>query len=89
MQTLLAAMAKSFSDDVLIPSAAADGMAGSRPFAAFIPIGVAIAGIAAILLGGISAQNPIAAGPADIDTIVTGSVAKASAPAAAEVGHAR
>ena len=89
MQTLLAAMAKNFSDDVLIPSAAAEARAGSRPVAAFIPISIAIAGIAAILFGGITAQNPVVAGPTDIDTIVTGSVAKASSPPAAEVGDAR
>ena len=81
-------MAKTFPDDILIPSGAADQRAPFRPFAAFIPISLAIAGVAAILFGGITAQNTVI-GPAGIDPVVTGSVAKASSPTVGKVEHGR
>jgi hypothetical protein len=82
-------MAKTFPDDILIPSGAADERAPSRPFAAFIPISLAIAGVAAILLGGISAQSTVAGGPSGVDPIVTGSIAKAPSTPAGEAEHGR
>ena len=64
-------------DDILVDEtpATADG---SRPLrvrmAAFVPITLAIIGIGAVLLGGVSArQNVTAVAPA-IDTIATGSI---------------
>ena len=78
-------MADTRPDDILLPSGVADQQPQSSPFAAFIPISVAIAGIAAILLGGITAQNAVI-GPAGIDPVVTGSIGKVPA---GEPAHAR
>ncbi|MCB1503025.1 MAG: hypothetical protein KDK07_25150 [Bauldia sp.] len=63
-------------DDILIEPAT-PAAAGDRPLrvrlAAFVPITIAVLGVAAILLGGISARHEVA--DAGIDTIVTGTVA--------------
>jgi hypothetical protein len=80
-------MAKNFSDDILVPSGSTEETPSK--LAAFIPITVAIAGVVAILLGGITAQNTVNVGSDGIDTTVTGSVAKASVPTVEEVEHAR
>jgi hypothetical protein len=82
-------MAKTFADDILIPSGAADRPAPSRPFAALIPISVAIAGVAAILFGGVTAQHMVVVGPAGIDPTVTGSIEKAPSRPDGEAEHAR
>lgn len=63
-------------DDILIdPETPSTG--SNRPLrvrlAAFVPITIAILGIAAVLLGGISARHKVA--DAGIDAIVTGTVA--------------
>jgi hypothetical protein len=66
-------------DDILVEKtpATADG---SRPLrvrmAAFVPITIAILGIGAILLGGVSARQNVSANVPAIDTIATGSIAK-------------
>jgi len=65
-------------DDILVDKAI-QGEAG-RPLrtklAAFVPITVAVLGIGAILLGGVSARhNTTATGPA-IDSINTGSIGR-------------
>jgi hypothetical protein len=82
-------MAKTIPDDILIPSGAADQRAPSKPFAAFIPISLAIAGVAAILFGGITAQSTVASGPSGIDPIVTGSIAKLPSTPVGEAKHGR
>jgi hypothetical protein len=89
MKALSAVMATNFSDDILIPSGRAEEQAPSKPLAAFIPIVVAVAGVVAILFGGITAQNVVNLGSDGIDPTVTGSIAKAAVPTVGEVGHAR
>ncbi len=42
--------------------------------AAFVPITIAVLGVAAILLGGISARDHIVAADQAIDPVITGSV---------------
>ncbi|HET7718192.1 MAG TPA: hypothetical protein VFK86_21405 [Bauldia sp.] len=44
--------------------------------AAFVPITVAILGIGAVLLGGVSARHEVAAVTPMVDAIATGSIAK-------------
>jgi hypothetical protein len=82
-------MAKTFPDDILIPSGAADQRAPSRSFAAFVPISLAIAGVAAILFGGITAQSTVVSGSSGIDPIATGSIAKVPPTPAGEGGLGR
>jgi hypothetical protein len=71
-------------DDILI-SITTDPAAG-RPkqsrMIAFVPITVALIGVAIVLVGGVSARNYEAAARA-IDLIMTGSVEAAPPPAAA------
>jgi hypothetical protein len=64
-----------FPDDAILPPT---GEADPRPArlrpAVFMPIAIALAGVAAILLGGLTARGP-AIGTADgVDPVVTGSV---------------
>jgi hypothetical protein len=89
MKNFRAVMAKTVPDDILVPSGAADQRAPSRPFAALIPILVAIAGVAAILFGGVTAQHRVVVGPAGIDPTVTGSIAKAPSLPDGDAGRAR
>jgi hypothetical protein len=62
------------STDILLPEASA-GISRTK-LAALLPITVALAGVAFILLGGISARGTSAevAARADIDPIITGSI---------------
>jgi hypothetical protein len=73
-------MANPLPDDILLPE-----NAGARPrqvpLAAFVPIAVAIFGVAAILFGGVSARDvAVADGNPAVDPIVTGSVAAEAPP---------
>ena len=72
-------MASKFRNDILIPLEIEP--IEIRPeggkLAAFIPIALALIGVAAILVGGISAKNREVAGRPAIDTMVTGSIAPA------------
>ena len=66
-----------FPDDAILPpTGALDTQSPRLRPAAFLPIAVAVAGVLAILAGGISARD--AAGPTDkgsqIDPVVTGSI---------------
>ena len=67
-------MAITSSDDILLP--AGNELRSRRsPFVAFVPIVVALAGVAAILLGSVSARDVIAAEDAvAVDPVVTGSI---------------
>jgi hypothetical protein len=66
-------------DDILLgpasPAADADRPLRAK-LAAFVPITIAILGIGAILLGGISARQDVTAGIGEIDPVATGSIAK-------------
>jgi hypothetical protein len=79
-------MAKTLSDDILISEGAATRPQKS-PLAAFVPIAIALAGVAAVLFGGISARHvQTAEQTIVIDPITTGSIA--SEPKAQSVsGH--
>jgi hypothetical protein len=66
-----------FPDDAILPpTGTLDTQSARLKPAAFLPIAVAVAGVLAILVGGISAHD--AAGPIDksnqIDPVVTGSI---------------
>jgi hypothetical protein len=70
-------MASKFRNDILIPleiEPIETRPEGSK-FAAFVPILLALIGVAAILAGGISAKSREVAGRPAIDTIETGSIA--------------
>jgi hypothetical protein len=63
-------------DDILVePEAPADA---ERPLrvrvAAFVPLAIALLGIGAILVGGISARHQDTAAGPPVDTIATGSI---------------
>lgn len=64
-------------DDILVETAATEA---ARPLrvrvAAFVPIAIAILGIGAILLGGVSARHDTTAAVPAVDDIATGSIAK-------------
>ena len=63
---------------MLPPSGSEAGQ--SLKLAAFVPIVIAFTGVAAILLGGIVARKPTTTiGQAEVDTVITGSVAKSPA----------
>jgi len=63
------------STDILLPEAGAAGVSRTR-VAAFLPITLAVAGVAIILMGGVSARGPATetAARADIDPIITGAI---------------
>jgi hypothetical protein len=65
-------------DDILVepalPVLDTDLPLGAR-LAAFLPITVAIAGVIAVLVGGLSARHDVAAEVPAIDSIATGSIA--------------
>jgi hypothetical protein len=74
-------MANTLHDDILVPEGTAT-RPRQTPLGAFVPIAVALFGIAAILAGGISARDvAVADGNAGVDPVTTGSVATAPAPA--------
>jgi hypothetical protein len=79
-------MAKALPDDILIPSGGADQRPSTSRVAAFIPISVAIAGVAAILFGGVVVQDTIAG---DIDPMVTGSIKPAPLAPVGEIADVR
>jgi hypothetical protein len=64
-------MSTRFPDDLLLPPADVRAEARLRPakLAAFVPIVVALVGVAAILLGGLTVR-----GTAGTDPVITGSV---------------
>jgi hypothetical protein len=73
-------MANSVHEDLLLPESPASRPRQS-PLAAFVPIAVALFGVAAILAGGVSARDVAVADRAAVDPITTGSVtAQAPAP---------
>ena len=62
-------------DDVLVPAPMPEAETTLRmKLAAFVPLTVAIVGVAAILFGGISARHPERAAAPVVDTIATGSI---------------
>jgi hypothetical protein len=65
-------------DDIMVepavPALEIDLPLGAR-LAAFLPITVAIAGVIAVLVGGLSARHDVTADVPAIDTIATGSIA--------------
>jgi hypothetical protein len=67
-------MADTFHDDILVPGDERTEARGRQvPAAAFVPIGVALLGVAAIMFGGISARTLPAANNVAIDQMITGS----------------
>jgi len=71
-------MPKPSATDILIPTAAdtTDGRPPQSRFAAFVPITLALVGVAAILFGGVSARHTETAATQAIDPITTGSIAR-------------
>jgi len=68
-------------DDVMLPPSAVPETDKGTRLVAFVPIMVAMVGVAAILFGGIVAREPTTTigKAAEVDTITTGSVAKSPA----------
>ena len=65
-------------DDILVdvtPSSAFGRTPLRVRLASFVPITVAILGVGAVLLGGVSARHEVAAAKPPLDTMVTGSIA--------------
>lgn len=76
-------MASASPDDILLPTAT--GSVDRRPshsrVAAFVPITIAVIGVAAILLGRVTAHDIAASGIADgVDPVITGSVKAGGMP---------
>jgi hypothetical protein len=64
------------SHDIILPPAALPADVAQSKFAAFVPIALALVGVAAIILGGVSARTDGAvASVSPVDTVVTGSIA--------------
>lgn len=63
--------------DILLPRSAWSTVEGRSRAAAFVPITLALFGVAAILFGGVSARMDATAHAAltDIDPVITGSIA--------------
>ena len=62
-------------DDVLVPAPMPEAETTLRmKLAAFVPLTVAIVGVAAILFGGISARHESTAALPAVDSIATGSI---------------
>jgi hypothetical protein len=64
----------SHHSDILLPRAAWGEGIGRTRLAAFVPITVALIGVAAILSGGITARSIDAATVVEVDPVTTGSV---------------
>ncbi len=66
------------ANDALLPPDGAAASAVRVRLTAFVPIAVALIGVGVILLGGLSARDSdtITIGKADVDPVVTGSIAK-------------
>jgi hypothetical protein len=64
------------SSDIVLPQASGVSSISRSRLAAFVPIALALAGVAAILVGGISVRSSSAetAAAANIDPVVTGSI---------------
>jgi hypothetical protein len=63
------------SQDIILPPTAGAGGVSRSKFAAFVPIALAVAGVGAILMGGVSARTGDAtASLRPIDPITTGSI---------------
>jgi hypothetical protein len=73
-------MAKPVSDDIMLPtlSGASDARPARSSLVAFVPISIALVGVAAILLGHVTAQD-VAAAQTQVDPIETGSIELAPA----------
>jgi hypothetical protein len=68
-------MAYTLPDDILLPSASADRRPGRSRIAAFVPIAVALVGVAAILFGRVTVHEVSANEvPAAVDPMTTGSI---------------
>ena len=65
------------STDILLPQASASSGIRRSKLTAFVPITLALLGVSAVLLGGVSAHGPNAqtAATASVDPITTGSIA--------------
>jgi hypothetical protein len=63
------------STDILLPEAAVARVSRTK-LAAFLPITLAVAGVAFVLLGGVNARSPSTelAASAGVDPVVTGSI---------------
>jgi len=65
------------AQEIILPPAATAGISRTR-MAAFVPLALALVGVAAVLFGGVSARTTsVAAAGAGIDPMVTGSVVSA------------
>jgi hypothetical protein len=63
------------SHDIILPPAAVDGDIAQSKVAAFVPITLAVLGVVAILLGGVSArQESAAVSVQPVDPVTTGSI---------------
>jgi len=83
-------MALRYPDDAILPPEAGDESRSARlSLGAFVPIIIALTGIAAILVGGLTArEGTTTIGKAEItDPVITGSVAKAGAPSEDQIRH--
>jgi hypothetical protein len=63
----------SAQDVILPPAATATGISRSR-IAAFVPLALALVGVAVVLLGGVSARSTDTASVTNVDPITTGSI---------------
>jgi hypothetical protein len=72
-------MASKFRNDILVPLEIEpiEAPREASKLTAFIPIALALVGVAAILGGGISAKTREVASRASVDTMVTGSIGPA------------
>jgi hypothetical protein len=68
-------MAYTVPDDILLPSGHADRRPGRSRIVAFVPIAIAILGVAAILFGRVTVREVSANEvPVGVDAIMTGSI---------------
>ena len=69
-------MSTKVPDDVMLPmgAASADARPGQSRIVAFIPISIAIVGVAAILLGRVTAHDVAAIDKPGIDPVQTGAI---------------
>ncbi len=79
-----------FPDDAILPpTGEADTRSARLRPAVFVPIAIALIGVATILLGGLTARGPAISTADGVDPIVTGSIpASFSAMSATDQRHA-
>ncbi|HVZ13890.1 MAG TPA: hypothetical protein VG894_05470 [Bauldia sp.] len=66
------------AQEIILPPAASAGISRTR-VAAFVPLALALVGVAAIMLGGVSSRGTtnVAASAPGVDPVVTGSIVSA------------